>query len=254
VADAGSLFTELLGHRPRNGPNFLWLPDFSVCRSHRGFSATDLQKRPTFFWRTGSSFRFSPGVLGQPQNFCPTTQGYRPDRPKPTSFLRIQAGRSATGWARRSCRSEADKADLLSFDFTGRSATGCARRPVVTFLGNRYRLVRFSQRDAPPLPACSLARTDRRVAFEKPLNSRLPPANPQSEHGLRRTRAPARKVCLYTFPSERARLGQRELWPFILQSTLTSFRLTSRPSPAGGNRAENQAAATTISVNCASSN
>jgi len=28
------------------------------------------------------------------------------------------------------------KADLRSFDFTGRSATGCARRPVGTFLGN----------------------------------------------------------------------------------------------------------------------
>ena len=64
------------------------------------------------------------------------------------------------------CRTEAEETDLLSFDFMERSATGCARQPGVTFLGNRYLLARFSQRDAPPLPACPLARTDRRVAFE----------------------------------------------------------------------------------------
>ena len=180
----------------------------------QNFSATGREMDPTFFGfltfpfsaltggsrqPTSKSVQLSSGALDPP---FASHRGFSANRRifvlllrvigltvrnRPTSLLSISMGRSATGWARRSCRSEADKTDLLSFDFTGRSATGCARRPVVTFLGNRYRLVRFSQRDAPPLPACSLARTDRRVAFEKPLNSRLPPANPQSEHGLRRT-------------------------------------------------------------------
>ena len=94
--------------------------------------------------------------------------------------------------------------DLLSFDFTRRSATGRARRPVVTFLGNRYRLVRFSQRDAPPLPrARSLGRT----------------GGWPSNRGIR--------ACLSRIPNPDAPFGARERQVERLASIL--FRVNAPP-------------------------
>jgi hypothetical protein len=52
------------------------------------------------------------------------------------------------------------------FRFHGALSDWVRRRPGVTFLGNRYRLARFSQRDAPPLPACPLPRMNRRLTIE----------------------------------------------------------------------------------------